>query len=117
LPVLEPIVCSPHSAPYYGVEPNAVLGYAFWCPGCKKKHWYPIVGRDSRQVWSFNGNLEKPTFNPSLLHHEHPTLDDEGKTETSPRCHIWIRDGVIEFYSDSTHGVIGHVPMVEIPED
>lgn len=40
--------------------------YAFFCPGCKCGHavW---VSRSSGPRWTFNGNMEKPTFKPSLL--------------------------------------------------
>lgn len=35
-------------------------GYLFYCPGCDDIH---IVG----DGWQFNGNLESPTFSPSIL--------------------------------------------------
>lgn len=36
------------------------IGWMFYCPGCKCSHYF-----DSR--WTFNGNQESPTFQPSLL--------------------------------------------------
>ena len=34
--------------------------YFFWCPGCKKIHPYQVPR------WTFNGDMNKPTFTPSL---------------------------------------------------
>lgn len=36
------------------------IGWMFYCPGCRCNHYF-----DSR--WTFNGNEESPTFQPSLL--------------------------------------------------
>lgn len=42
-----------------------------WCPGCDQMHPFrtAIEGEDhgDRPVWDFDGNMEAPTFNPSLL--------------------------------------------------
>jgi Family of unknown function (DUF6527) len=35
--------------------------YMFHCPGCGRGHGYHVPH------WDFNGDLEKPTFTPSLL--------------------------------------------------
>jgi hypothetical protein len=32
-----------------------------WCPGCKTQHPFDL------NRWQFDGNLEAPTFSPSLL--------------------------------------------------
>src|SRR5208337_2210976 len=47
-------------------------GWTFRCPGCNDWH----VLKD----WTFNGNLEKPTFSPSVLVHPHQALADDDKT-------------------------------------
>lgn len=76
--------------------------YMVYCPGCKYSH--PI---DSR--WSFDGNLEAPTFNPSLLCNAH---------DPQQRCHSFIRAGQWQFLSDCHHELKGQtVPMVAINED
>lgn len=52
--------------------------FLFWCPGCKSMHtfvtaWGPKRAENYRRlygdppVWTFNGNMESPTFSPSLL--------------------------------------------------
>lgn len=41
--------------------------YWFYCPGCKGGHGFSVCNDGSRPSWSFDGNLERPTFSPSLL--------------------------------------------------
>ena len=87
-----------------------------FCPACKEGHWF-------NDQWSFNGDMEKPTINPSLLvtGTEWPT-DEEikiikagGKVEPrATRCHSFIREGKIEFLSDCTHDMAGQT--VDLPD-
>lgn len=72
--------------------------YIFFCPGCECSH---VI--DKR--WTFNGDLDKPTFSPSLLCNP---------DHAPSRCHTFIRDGKIEFLSDCFHKLAG--TTVEIPE-
>lgn len=58
--------------------------YVFWCPGCQETHSFD-VGPDK---WKFNGDMEKPSFFPSLKYE---------------RCHLMLRDGVIQYCGDSRH--------------
>jgi hypothetical protein len=67
---------------------------AFYCPGCKCSH-----GLDSR--WTISGTEDAPTIMPSVMH--------EG------RCHLFVRDGMIQYLSDCTHKLAGKtVPMEDI---
>ena len=71
----------------------------FWCPACKREHPYDL------NRWEFNGDHERPTFEPSLLVHPHSGYQ--------PRCHLFVRDGVIDYCADSDHELAGQkVPMV-----
>lgn len=73
--------------------PSGKLGaYMFWCPGCVTHHSYDV----SR--WTFNGNFEKPTFSPSLLINQH---------DPKTRCHLFVREGKIEYCSDCHHELAG----------
>lgn len=52
----------------YGV----VARYMMWCPGCEQAHGpevrIPETPADyGGPLWDFDGNMEKPTFSPSLL--------------------------------------------------
>lgn len=83
-------------------------GYVFYCPACKHYHNFTTeAGSDkSRPVWAFNGNLEKPTFSPSL-----------GVNMMVPeaRCHTFVRDGRIQYLSDCFHEFAGKtIDMEEI---
>lgn len=74
--------------------------YWHWCPGCERLHPLP----DS---WTFDGNVDMPTFNPSFL--QYPS-------EPSKRCHYFLHAGVLEFCADSHHALAGqNVPLPEIP--
>lgn len=91
-------------------ENGPVVGYFFDCPGCKCGH-APYIKPFKNSVgasWSFNGNMEKPTFRPSLLTRiESPY----GKVMV---CHSFVTDGQIQFLSDCTHDLAGQT--VEIPD-
>lgn len=81
----------------------------FECPGCGNLH--PIYIDQSNVVngvvnqWSYNGNPDAPTINPSL---------DVCRDTPERRCHSWIRDGKITFLTDSHHDLAGKT--VDIPD-
>lgn len=82
-----------------GVQrPTGEVVYYFFCPGCECYHVF-----DER--WQFNGDLDAPTFSPSLLC---------GHTN-GRQCHLFVRGGKIEFLPDSVHDLAGQtVTMAEI---
>lgn len=93
------------------VDKNGALlghcGYWFWCPGCEQAHRY-AVGTGEGPRWTFNGDMDKPTFTPSL-----------GLNMSRPesRCHLFVTDGRIQFLPDSYHKLAGQtVDMVPVPE-
>lgn len=52
-----------------------------------------IFGKD---IWSWNGDVERPTLAPSIL--------TEEKWAGKPfRCHSYIKNGIVEFLGDCTH--------------
>lgn len=59
--------------------------------------------------WTFNGNLEKPTFSPSLLVTGYLNAEQPDGV-----CHSYITDGKIQYLSDSTHEYAGKT--IELPE-
>jgi len=93
--------------------------YTFRCPGCKDVHQ---IYTGSTLLWSFNGDINKPTFNPSVLvrgghyapqftegcwcdyNRENP---DEPSSFTCYCCHFYIKEGNIEFLSDCSHALAG----------
>ncbi|RVD39051.1 ammonia monooxygenase [Mesorhizobium sp. M4A.F.Ca.ET.020.02.1.1] len=81
----------------------------FWCPGCDEAH---VIGPS----WTFNGNFDRPTFQPSVLVTGVQKITDEEydrvmageKIEPRPlRCHSFVTDGQIQFLSDCTHARAG----------
>lgn len=42
-------------------------GFAHWCPACEEMHAFAVEEpfRNGAK-WTFDGNLEKPTFSPSM---------------------------------------------------
>lgn len=84
-----------------------------WCPGCDDLHAFSTrledTPADYQPIWGFDGNMEKPTFDPSLL-------VDYGN-DTTRRCHSFLKQGMWEFLSDSTnHQLRGHHAMVPLPD-
>ena len=77
--------------------------YWFWCPGCDYSHAFTVL--ENGKGWTFNGDLEKPTFSPSLLcNQSHP----------ESRCHSFVKDGMIQFLNDCHHKLAGQtVPLPE----
>jgi hypothetical protein len=96
--------------------------FVFWCPGCKCGHgiWTTKQNHQSA-LWTFNGNMEKPTFTPSLKITTQPIYTDDEHArimageKIMPRpycCHSVVTDGVINFCADCTHELAGKsVPM------
>ena len=91
----------------------------FRCPGCNENHQI-VVG-----PWTWNGDLDLPTFSPSLLlqgtqwpkneypvfyKSEHASVESGGET----RCHSFVVNGRIQFLSDCTHSLVGQT--VDLPE-
>ncbi len=110
-----------------------LIGYRIYCLGCEENHIIytePVAGR---YVWGFNGDVEKPTFTPSLLirsgHYvpEHNkdscwctyNKEQEEKGEEPSGfecgiCHTFITDGKIQYLTDCTHKLAGQT--IDLPE-
>ncbi len=67
-------------------------GWLVYCQACKTHHLFT----DGR--WDFNGDVNQPTFSPSMLVHG----DDPAR-----RCHSIVRDGRIEYLADCGHAMAG----------
>lgn len=78
------------------MAPNGPDGWMFWCPGCDFAHG---IG----PAWTFNGDIERPTIQPSVL-----------VVDGNPACHSFVTDGKIQFLGDSTHQYAGMT--VDLPE-
>lgn len=85
----------------------------FWCPGCNEGHAI-VVG-----TWTWNGDLERPMFSPSVLvkfhGYPHGIDPDQGEVQKpGPQtCHSFVTDGRIQFLGDCTHSLAGQT--VDLP--
>ena len=70
-------------------------GWKFFCPGCKCYHSFETEGNRDHN-WQFNGDIEKPTFTPSLK-----------VTMYNPKrvCHLSVQGGKIKYLSDCYHSL------------
>jgi hypothetical protein len=87
-------------------EDRSTEGFSFFCPGCGHGHVYYTKGS---LAWSFNGNVDSPTFTPSLLNTcpNHP--DPKQRV-----CHLFLTDGKLAYCGDCTHDLAGKT--IELPE-
>ena len=85
---------------------SAVEVIIFRCPGCDDRHQV-TVGELGQ--WGWNGSLDLPTFEGSVL--VRGPIRDRGDGV----CHSFIRDGRIEYLADSTHSLAGQT--VDLPEE
>jgi hypothetical protein len=73
---------------------------------CHKHGWHNIPA----ERWHFNGNLEKPTFSPSVRELE----SGEGSVT---RCHYTVTEGRITYHEDNAHEFAGQtldmIPFAE----
>lgn len=96
----------------------------FRCPGCDDVHSVVV---DTPDGWGWNGDLERPTFTPSVLVQMTKwkgTFEEYGKwtRPTHPNvepggeciCHSFVTDGRIQFLGDCTHELAAQT--VDLPE-
>lgn len=88
---------------------------AFRCPGCDTWHVLNVfAAREPR--WTWNGDAERPTFQPSLLNTTGRAVDPSFVPEPGDPpevCHLFVTDGRLQFLPDCTHALAGQT--VDIP--
>jgi len=78
--------------------------YSFYCEGCEHLHTYTVT--EDGQNWIFNGDMDKPSFTPSLLN-RNPLIAVDGTVTERDRCHLHVTDGMVIHCSDCTHKLAG----------
>lgn len=104
--------------------------FSFYCPGCETTH---AVYTEAAKLpphyprWGFNGQLDAPTFMPSLLmrtgHYvkgqpqppDCKHCKEDADLGTCTVCHSFVTGGMIRFLGDCTHHLAGQtVPLPEL---
>ena len=100
-------------------QDGSLHGYEFVCPGCEafivakklspgiesvRLHATHVIPTTGPKAWGFNGDVDRPTFTPSILVYGNKHTDG---SIYSPRCHSFVRDGRIEFLGDCEHPLAG----------
>lgn len=105
-------------------------GIKWLCPGCDfgihllPVNWLPpgetveSPHNAGKPHWSFNGDLERPVFGPSILSHW-DEFQGEGVPKKQHVCHSFVgcngaQPGQITFLGDCTHALANQT--VELPE-
>lgn len=95
-------------------------GVGHWCPGCDEIHLIP-------RSWTFDGDLESPTFAPSVKITGKQRVNVDGKwtgewvrdangKAVDMCCHYILTKGVLNFCGDCTHALAGQaVPLPVLP--
>lgn len=88
--------------------------FVFFCPGCRCEHgvWTSKSAPNGAR-WTWNGDLVKPTFSPSLVVTISYPQGRDRPAEIKHRCHSYVRDGQIEFLGDCTHELKGQTVRLE----
>ena len=102
---------------------NTTDGFDWWCIACGECHPLPY-----KKGWTFDGNIEFPTFTPSFKHTGIQSvivdgkwtgdwiLDENGNTKDWC-CHYIITSGIIHYCNDCTHTFAGKIiPMPDLPD-
>ena len=82
------------------------VGYSHYCPGCELLHVFAVSEPFSNGAkWTFNGDLEKPSFSPSM--------------NIGPNwCHYYLTNGMLIFSASKGHSLTGKtVPLPELPPE
>lgn len=98
---------------------RATGGYFHWCPACNEMHILP-------DGWTFDGNVESPTFNPSFMHSGVKKTFTDGKWDGFAKdaegkpvphvCHYILTAGVLNYCGDCTHDLKGQaIPLPDLP--
>lgn len=78
------------ASPVYNSK-NHIIGHIIFCPACDTYHLF------NADRWTFNGDLDKPTFKPSML------FNKDLSNKNHPRCHSFVTDGNIIYLGDCSH--------------
>jgi hypothetical protein len=87
------------------------VGHAVRCPACEADnvgslHLFYLKMSNGSPGWTFNGDVHKPTFTPSML----ARVRLAGVEHV---CHNFVTDGRIQYLGDCTHALKGQT--IDLP--
>ena len=98
-------------------------GYSHWCPACDSMHMFYVNQPTHKGArWTFSGDVNAPTFSPSMNikwgRYADPSFDDsDDPAHLSGICHYILTAGQIQFCGDCTHALKGRtVPLPDLPQ-
>lgn len=111
-------------AKHNGNDPNSDI-IVIKCPAGHHHYIHTKSKNGQGCAWSFNGDMEKPTFSPSINERtgwfvdpslkNDPKADQEWLSENSYHCHFFVREGNIIFCGDCSHDLKGKtMPLPDI---
>lgn len=105
-----------HNTKLWERKGATVSYFLLWCPACGFGHVFEYPR------WSFNGNLDKPTFTPSLRIFVRITKEVDDKLidtgEIRTVCHFNLVDGQLQYAGDNPHQFNSQIiTMQDIPEN
>lgn len=87
----------------------------FYCPACDNMHYYYTKDYEHPgPKWDFNGDLENPTFSPSLLRSTNIPRNEAEKINRVEytQCHLFVTNGQIQYCTDCPHEFAGQtIPL------
>ena len=96
----------------------------FWCPACQTHH-APRVSGGPGPLWTWNGDRDRPTVQPSIRVEGVESVTDaqleriragEPFEPVPLRCHLFLTDGRIQYLGDCTHARAGQtIDLEEMP--
>lgn len=86
----------------------------FWCSGCQEAHCCRYWSKEPKSpCWWWNQLEHAPTLSPSVLCNHGDWSQAAGRT----RCHLFVRDGRLEYLADCGHVLAGQtVAMLDVDE-
>lgn len=102
-------MAAPRAQPIH--QEGQLIGHAIRCPACEAEdtgslHVFYLKTTWSSPGWSFNGDVYKPTFIPSMM----ARCRLKGVEHV---CHSFVTDGRIQYLGDCTHALKGQT--IDLP--
>lgn len=80
-------------------------------------HKFPKERLSNGAAWTFNGDMVKPTFTPSMNVHINPPGQHHNSECDTWRCHFIVTDGCVYRCGDCTHAPATSHPLTPWPAD